>query len=292
MNRLSLCAVAVGASLLAVPQAAEANFLLNGSLEATVTVGSSAGGFPVPAPPGTPDFNKRIAFEDWAASAYNALGGMEGFACPAAFGAGCSDKGSYVASMQSDATASALPRPVAMYQTVALQAGEYRFGGDVAMAMFAAAVGDNESEAFLRIYAGEITFGSGGAPNGASGALLASIDLSPAQFDTGDFSITLGGTGALRGRQFETFEEVFTLDSDSLVTMQLVILPKRVSPVTAPPYIDTGEAGRIEASSLTLWADNLFIEATRIQPVPAPGALGVFAVALAGLALARRRKAG
>lgn len=290
MNRLSMCAVALGAALLAVPQAAQANFLLNGSLEATVTVGSSAGGFPVPAPPNTPDFDKRIAFQHWAASAYNALGGMEGFACPAAFGAGCSDKGSYVASMQSDVTASGLPRPVAMYQTVDLQAGAYRFGGDVAMAMWAVAVGDNESEAFLRIYAGEITFGSGGAPNGASGALLASIDLSPAQFAMGDFSITLGD-GAFRGRQFETFEGLFTLDSDTLVTMQLVILPKRDSAVTAPPYSNTGEAGRSQASSLTLWADNFFIEATRIQPVPAPGALGVFAVALAGLALARRRSA-
>lgn len=178
-----------------------------------------------------------------------------------------------------------------MYQTVALQEGAYRFGGDVAMAMWGVAVGDNESEAFLRIYAGEITFGSGGAPNGASGALLASIDLSPARFATGDFFITLGATGAFRGRQFETFEGFFTLDSDSLVTMQLVILPKRDSPVTAPPYSDTGNVGRSEASSLTLWADNLFIEATRIQPVPAPGALGVFAVALAGLALARRRNA-
>lgn len=287
----------LAATLALAPAAAQANVLLNGSFENTVIVGSSAGGFPVPAPPNIPDYDKTIAFQHWAASAYNRLGGIDGFACPAAFAFGCIGKGNWVATLNSSLPKEALPMPVAMYQTVGLQAGAYRFGGDFAMSMFAAAVGDNETEAFLRIHAGGIAFDSVGVPTIAGGSLLAAIDLSPGRFDPSEFFIEGQGLSPVgKSRQFQTFEDVFLLANDSLVTMQIVILPKRTKPVTVPPYNDTGSAGLILATNLTLWADNLFIERTRLPPeppeaVPAPGALGLFAVALAGLAAARRRSA-
>lgn len=286
-------ALALGVALIAAPRAAEANLLLNGSLEATVTVKRGSSGFPVPAPPGTPDFDEVIGFQSWAVSAHNRLGGIAGSACPAAFGLGCSGKGNWVATVNSSLPSGALPTPVAMYQTVGLQAGAYRFGGDFAMSIFAVAVGDIETEAFLRIYAGGITFDSFGVPTIAGGSVLAAIDLSPGRFDPNDFFIEgMGLSPVGKSRRFETFDEVFTLASDSLVTMQVVILPKRTKPVAMPPYNDTGSAGLVQATNLTLWADNLFIEPTRLepQPVPAPGALGLFAVALAGLVAVRRRK--
>lgn len=220
-------------------------------------------------------------------SAHNRAGGVEGSACPAGFGLGCIGKGNWVATVNSSLPPGALPMPVAMYQTVDLQAGAYRFGGDFAMSIFTEAVGDIETEAFLRIYAGGITFNSG-VPTIAGGSLLAAIDLSPGRFDPGDFFS--GGAGLSpvgSSRQFQTFDGVFTLANDSLVTMQVVVLPKRTKPVN-PPY-STGDSGLIRATNLTLWADNLFIERTRLEAVPAPGALAVFAVALAGLVVVRRR---
>lgn len=278
-------ALAFGAALLLAPAAAQANVLLNGSFENIVIVGSSAGGFPVPAPPNTPDYNKSIGFQHWAASAHNGLDGIDGAACPAAFGFGCTGKGNWVATVESALPKWALPTPVALYQTVDLQAGAYRFGGDFAMSIVNVAVGDIQTEAFLRIYAGGITFDSFGVPTIASGSLLASIDLSPGRFNPADFFIQGQGlSSSVRARQFQTFEDVFTLASDSLVTMQIVILPKRTDPL--PP-----NSNLVWMTSLTLWADNLFIERTRLEPVPAPGALAVFAVALAGLAAVRRRAA-
>lgn len=262
--------------------------LLNGSLETTIITERGTSGYPSPAPSETPNFNQVIGFPHWAVSAHNRAGGIEGSTCPPAFGFGCIGKGNWVATVNSSLPPGALPTPVAMYQTVDLQAGAYRFGGDFAMSIFAVAVGDIETEALLRIYAGGITFSSG-VPTGASGSLLASIDLSPGRFDPNDFFITGEGLSPLgQSRQFQTFQEVFLLESDSLVTMQIVVLPKRTRTVTTPPY-DTGSAGLIQATNLTLWADNLFIERTRLEAVPAPGALAVFAVALAGLVAVRRR---
>ncbi|MCS6854090.1 MAG: hypothetical protein NZ523_04975, partial [Elioraea sp.] len=104
----------------------------------------------------------------------------------------------------------------------------------------------------------------------ASGSLLASIDLSPGRFDPNDFLIEgMGLSEVGKSRQFETFQEVFLLESDSLVTMQIVFLPKRSRAVTTPPYA-SGPAGLIQATNLTLWADNMFIERTRLDAVPAP----------------------
>lgn len=91
----------LAATLALAPAAAQANLLLNGSLEATVTVKAPAGGFPVPAPPDTPDFEEDIGFQHWAASAYNRLGGVDVCACPAVFAFGCTGKGNWVATVNS-----------------------------------------------------------------------------------------------------------------------------------------------------------------------------------------------
>jgi hypothetical protein len=95
-------------------------------------------------------------------------------------------------------------------------------------------------------------------------------------------------------RQFASFESVFEvpgLGTDPVpVTMQFVVLPRRVSPYDPARY---PVAPHVVATQVTVYADNLFIERTLPpEAVPAPGALGLFAVALAGLAAARRRQAG
>ena len=59
-----------------------------------------------------------------------------------------------------------------------------------------------------------------------------------------------------------TFEDVLLLASESVVTMQIVILPKRTRPVIMPPYNDTGTSGLIQATNLALWGDRLFIGRT------------------------------
>jgi hypothetical protein len=75
--------------------------------------------------------------------------------------------------------------------------------------------------------------------------------------------------------------------------MQRVVLPRRVSaldPVRCPPASSSDNAAPIEATEVTVFPDNLFIERTRPpEPVPARGALGVFASPLACLVAARRR---
>ena len=285
-------ALAFGATLLLVPAAAQANVLLNSRFETTVTAAGALSGFPVPAPPSIPDYEKTIGFAPWAVSAHNSLGGVGERACPGAFGFGRTGKGNWVATLNSALPGGVLPTPVAGYQTVDLQAGAYRFGGDFAMSLFAVAVGDNQTEAFLPIYAGGITFDSIGVPSIAGGSLPAAIDLSPARFGPSEFFIEgqdLSPVG--KARQFQTVEDVFLFASDPLVTMQTVVLPKGTGPVTIPPYKDKGSAALIQATSLTLWADTPFIGSTRLQAVPAPGALAVFAVTQAGLAAVRRRAA-
>jgi hypothetical protein len=296
MNRLTLGVLALGAALVTAPHAAKANFLLNGNFETTITTVLTFG-YPTPAPPGAPSFDLRTAFPNWAASAWNGLGGASGGSCPTSiFGLpGCVLRGN-VANVQDDVTFSALPRPAALYQTVELQPGAYRFGGDFALAMRDIAVGDNQSQAFLRIYQGSIVFDGTdprNPPIGATGALLASIDLSPAQFANSEFTLVHGILDNLLARPFETFEGLFevTGTDPADVTMQLVVLPRRTTAAGPPRYSSDPESALIQATSLRVYADNLFIEATRIQPVPGPGALGVFAVALAGLVAARRRKA-
>jgi hypothetical protein len=233
---------------------------------------------------------------NWAASAWNGLSGAEGGSCPiTVFGLnGCILRGN-VADIQDSLPAGALPRPVALYQTVELQPGAYRFGGDFAMSIVNLSLGDNESQAFLRIYQGSIVLDGTdprNPPIGATGALLASIDLSPGQFANTELNLVHGILNNLLARPFETFEGLFEITGTDPVdvTMQLVVLPKRTTPITSPPYINDPGAARIQATSLRVYADNLFIERTRLQPVPAPGALGVFAVALAGLVAVRRRK--
>lgn len=98
-------------------------------------------------------------------------------------------------------------------------------------------------------------------PTIARGSLLAAIDLCPAL--RRDFFIEGQGLSSVeRARQLRTFEDVFLLASESVVTMQIVILPKRTRPVIMPPYNDTGTSGLIQATNLALWADGLFIGRT------------------------------
>jgi len=114
-------------------------------------------------------------------------------------------------------------------------------------------------------------------------------------FDPAGF--VLPGFNERVARQFASFESVFEvpgLGTDPVpVTMRLVVLPRRVSaldPVRCPPASSSDNAAPIEATEVTVFADNLFIERTRPpEAVPAPGALGVFAAALACLVAARRR---
>lgn len=216
-------ALAFGAALLLAPVAAQANVLLDGSFETTVTVAGAPCGFPVPAPPNIPDHDKTIGFQPWAASAHNGLGGIDGSACPAAFGFGCTGKGNWVATLESHLPSGVLPTPLALYQTVDLQAGADRFGGDFAMGIAAVVVGDNETEAFLPICAGGMTFDSFGVPSIAGGSLLVAIDLSPGRFAPDDFLIQGKGLSSVeKARQFQTLEGVFLLASDTLVTMEIV----------------------------------------------------------------------
>jgi hypothetical protein len=161
---------------------------------------------------------------------------------------------------------------------VTLDPGDYRFGGEFALFIWEDSLGPNsvinESNVFLSIFTGV-------AP---SPTLLGRIDLSPQTFTPADFSITTGTGPFFKVKPFELFEDVFTISGSNpvSVTMQLVVQPK------LPP--GTSSDDRIRLSSVTVLADNMILGRTLIQPVPAPGALGVFAVALAGLVLVRRRK--
>jgi hypothetical protein len=245
------------------PPAAKANFLLNRTFEAVTSTGGSS-----------PQFSP----DHWTVSAVNASGGVVAIACPAFFGSGCNGKGGRVTVLNDSLPAGNLPRPVALSQTVTLDPGDYRFGGEFALFIWEDSLGPNsvinESNVFLSIFTGV-------AP---SPTLLGRIDLSPQTFTPADFSITTGTGPFFKVKPFELFEDVFTISGSNpvSVTMQLVVQPK------LPP--GTSSDDRIRLSSVTVLADNMILGRTLIQPVPAPGALGVFAVALAGLVLVRRRK--
>ncbi|WP_291299046.1 hypothetical protein [Elioraea sp.] len=262
-----LAACFVSASLIVGAGSAKANFLINSTFE---QVTSTGGQFP------------QFSPDNWIVSAVNGSGGVVAIACPTFFGSGCAGKGNYVTTLQDAIPQGVLPKPVAFSQTVTLNPGDYRFGGEVALFVWQDALGTssvlNESNVFLSIFTGVAPFPV---------TLLGRIDLSPQEFTPADFSITTGSGPIFRAKPFELFEDVFSVSGTDpiVVTMQLVVLPK------LPP--NTSSDDRFPLSSVTVYADNMFLEATRIEPVPvpAPGALGVFAIALAGLAIARRRKA-
>jgi hypothetical protein len=94
------------------------------------------------------------------------------------------------------------------------------------------------------------------------------------------------------------FESVFVLNAPTDVIFRMTVLPDAT---TLPDDVrddfssNSDVQGVLKSTlrTLVLYADNVFLERTRLepQPVPAPSALGVFAVALAGLVAVRRRKA-
>jgi hypothetical protein len=252
----------LGCALIAAPQAVKANLLKNPKFELVTPVGT------------------ELAPNDWTVSALNPLGGVAVEACPGFFGSGCSDKGSYVALLQDEIPQGVLPKPVALSQAVTLNPGAYRFGGEFALFIWEDSLGPtsviNESNVFLSIFSGVAPFPV---------TPLGRIDLSPQRFTPADFSITIGSGPFFKATQFKSFEDVFTVPGSTpvTVTLQLVVLPK------VPP--GTASDDRLRLSSVFVFADNMFLDRTRIAPVPAPGALGVFAIAIAGLAAVRRRKA-
>jgi hypothetical protein len=254
----------LGCALIAAPQAVKANLLKNPKFELVTPVGNP------------PDLSPN----DWTVSWLNPAGGVAVLACPGFFGSLCSDKGSYVALLSDSIPQGVLPKPVALSQAVTLNPGAYRFGGEFALFIWEDSLGPtsviNESEVFLSIFSGVAPFPI---------TPLGRIDLSPQRFTPADFSITIGSGPFFKATQFKSFEDVFTVPGSTpvTVTLQLVVLPK------VPP--GTASDDRLRLSSVFVFADNMFLDRTRIAPVPAPGALGVFAIALAGLAAVRRRKA-
>jgi hypothetical protein len=265
MMRSLATALILGCALFAAPQATKANLLSNATFEQVTSNGTA---FP------------QFSPDNWTVSAVNALGGVAAIGCPAFFGSGCAGKGNNVTILQDSIPQGVLPKPVALSQTVMLDPGAYRFGGEFALFVWQDSLGPNavinESNVFLSIFTGVAPFPV---------TLLGRIDLSPQQFTPADFSITTGSGPFFRAKPFELFEDVFTISGSApvAVTMQLVVDPN------LPP--NTASNDRIPLSSVTVYADNMILDRTRIEPVPAPGALGVFAVALAGLVAARRRKA-
>lgn len=260
-----LTACFVSASLIFGAGGAKANFLINSTFEQVTSNGAQ---FP------------QFSPNNWNVSAVNALGGVAAIGCPAFFGSGCADKGNYVTVLQDSIPQGVLPRPVALSQTITLDPGDYRFGGEFALFVWQDAFGTssvlNESNVFLSIFTGVAPFPV---------TQLGRIDLSPQEFTPAEFSITTGSGPLFRAKPFAVFEDVFTVAGavPLAVTMQLVVDPK------LPGGTDFDD--RIPLSSVTVYADNMFLERTRIEPVPAPGAFAVFAVALAGLIAVRRRKA-
>jgi len=293
VKRYAMSVLVLGALLVGVPKLAVANVLLNGDFETTVAVESGSSGFPVPPPAGTPDFRKTLGFPGWAASAHNSLAGLGVETCSSTFfGPDCAGRGTF-ASLSDVVPAGVLPRPVAIYQTVQLVPNiVYSFGGDFALRFDESALGLITSEAYLRVYLGDILFSSSGVPTGAGGPLLGEIDLSPSRFAEDDFTPVSSSIRDFSVREFEKFESFFQLTGATPldVTMQLVVL------ASVPPNMFTlsQTAERIKASTLNVYADDLFINRTNLplqpEPVPAPGALGLFALGFLCLLAARRRK--
>ena len=231
----------------AVP-AAPANLLRNPGFEHTEALG---GAFRRPS--------------GWRASAFSPVAGAVTTACPAALTARRSGRGASVAWVNDSLPSGAPPgRPAALYQTLRLGPGTYRFGGRMALRIWDAALDEagrrvlNASQAFLRLVlgAGALDDGGDGRAGGES-QVLGTLDLSPQRFAHAAFRrvSSVGATTRFAYLGFDTHEGTVRLDGDGPVdvTLQLGVVP------CAP-------AGGLEAERLvaltqtTIVADVLFVE--------------------------------
>lgn len=203
---------------------------------------------------------------DWLASAFSPVAGAVTATCPAALTPRARHR-TGVAWLNDSLPSDTVPRPpAALYQTVTLGAGAYRFGGRLAVRIWDQAldaVGRRVligSQAYLRLYRGKVAFDPASrAPAGVDGTLLGSIDLSPQRFAFGDFRRppSIGTTVRFAYLAFDIYEETFALDlaGPVEVTMQLVVLP-------VEPAGDAGADRLVPLTHLTVLADRVFLEPT------------------------------
>lgn len=306
MIRLSMGAVALGVALVAAPGLAGASLLDNPGFEVRGAPATITGTFT----PALWDTSKVASLNGAVTNDCPLLAAPLGLACGGANG----NSVLRVIDSPPQSGENAV-RPVFVQQTtVQLPAFAYRFGGEFGIRVQAtnglisptAASGlptgqgalnfletyfaQYTSKAYVEIYAGAVT--------GAN--RLARIDVSPSTFSLGDFALGAPNeiNTAFAFTTMKEFEGVFTLNATTEVTFRMTVLPDETALPTdiranfsTDPDVQTVLKSTLR--SLVLYADNVFIERTLLepQPVPAPGALGVFAVALAGLVAVRRRKA-
>lgn len=202
---------------------------------------------------------------DWQASAFGPHAGAVMAACPAPLTGRRAGRGAGVAWLGDGLPNCAPHRPTALYQTVRLGRGTYRFGGRFALRIWDAALDPathrvlNASRAFLNAYRGRVARDAAtGAAAGVDGTLLASIDLSPRRFAFSAFSRPPRGATMVRFAYlgFDTHDDDFTLEGAGPcdVTLQLVVQP------VAPPAGDAGPL--VPLTHVTVLADHLFVEPT------------------------------
>lgn len=200
---------------------------------------------------------------DWQASAFGPHAGAVMAACPAPLSGRRAGRGASVAWLNDSLPACTPRRPTALYQTLRLDRGAYRFGGRFALRIWDASLDPatrrvlNASRVFLRAYRGSIAHDAAtAAPAGVDGTLLAAIDLSPRRFAFGAFRRPPQGGTMVRFAYlgFDTHDDGFALDDAGPceVTLQLVVQP------VAPPGGD--DAPLVPLTHVTVLADHLFVE--------------------------------
>ncbi len=305
MTRLSMGAVALGVALVAAPGLAGASLLDNPGFELRGAPATVTGTFT----PALWDTSKVASLNGAVTSECSLIAAPLGLACGGANG----NSVLRVIDSPSQPGENAV-RPVFVQQTtVQLPAFAYRFGGEFGIRVQATSglisptaasglpTGQGElnfletyfaqytSKAYVEIYAGAVTDAN----------RLARIDVSPGTFSLGDFALGAPNTGnTFAFTTMKAFDGIFVLNAKTDVTFRMTVLPDETAlpdAIRANFSTDPDVQGVLKSTlrSLVLYADNVFIERTILepQPVPAPGALGVFAVALAGLVAVRRRKA-
>lgn len=200
---------------------------------------------------------------DWQASAFGPHAGAVMAACPAPLTGRRAGRGAGVAWLGDGLPSCAPHRPTALYQTLRLGRGTYRFGGRFALRIWDAALDPatrrvlNSSQVFLNAYRGSVAHDAGArAPAHVDGTLLASIDLSPRRFAFGAFRRPPRGATMVRFAYlgFDTHDDVFALDEPGPcdVTVQLAVQP------VAPP---AGEGGPlVPLTHVAVLTDHLFVE--------------------------------
>ncbi|MCU0928762.1 MAG: hypothetical protein MUE62_06115 [Burkholderiaceae bacterium] len=201
---------------------------------------------------------------DWLASAFSPVCGVVTAACPAAL-TRRARHGASVAWLNDSLPAHAEPGPpAALYQTLTLAPGAYRFGGRLALRIWDAALDAvgrrvlSASQAHVRLYRGTVAFDPHtGAPAGVDGTLLGAIDVSPNRFAYGEFRRAPSVDALVRFAYvaFDRYEDTVVLDgaTSSEVTLQLVVVP-----VAQQGGIDA--CGLVPLTHVTLLADHLFVE--------------------------------